>query len=139
MAEAIHIDVSDLKRLSVALKKAEPALQKQFLKDLSAAGQIVAARARANASFSSRIPRSIRVRRRGVSVSIEAGGTKAPDAAPFEHGGQSGTFRHPVFGQDVWVNQQAHPFLHPAAEQSQGEIVAAVTLGVDNAFHGLGL
>ena len=35
---------------------------------------------------------------------------KAPEAAPINNKGQAGTFRHPVFGHDVWVDQAAHPF-----------------------------
>ena len=41
--------------------------------------------------------------------------------------GKGGTFRHRVFGQDVWVNQPAHPFLEPAGEakaEEAGVIIA---------------
>ncbi len=140
MSDRIHIDVSELRQLSTALKKVEPKLQKQFFKDLNAGGQIVAARAKANASFSSRIPKTIKVRRRGVSVSVVAGGPGAPDAAPFENRGESGTFRHPVFGNtQVWVDQQAHPFLAPAGRDSIPQVVGSIRAGVDTAFKSAGL
>lgn len=127
-----HVDMSDLKRFAAKLKVEAPELVKDFQQGLAAAGEIVAAKARSNASFSSRIPASIKVRRRGSRVKIQAGSSLAPHAAPLENHGRPGTFRHPVFGdREVWVSQPARPFLTPAAEDSVEAVEAAVLSLVD--------
>src|SRR5438105_3625133 len=94
----LTIDVSQLKKLATDLRRASPLLAKSFLAELGRAGDVVAQSAKEKASFSSRISGTIKVRRRGVAVRVQAGGDAAPDAAPFEHGGVGGSFRHPVFG-----------------------------------------
>ncbi len=125
------IDTSELKRFAADCKAAVPGLEKEFYASLAAAGEIVAARARSKAP-SSRIAGTIHTRRRGVRVRIEAGGDAAPHAAPLENHGVPGSFRHPVFGNyDNWVSQPARPFLTPAAEESVGEVEAAVLRAVD--------
>lgn len=137
MADSV-IDLSDLKDFAKVLKKIEPQLQRDFFKSLSAAGELTATQARANASFSRKIPRTIVVKRRGLRVRIQAGGDDAPNAAPLEHGGVEGTFRHPVFGnREVWVDQQAHPFLTPAVEQTVDPGFALVVAAVDSALRGI--
>ena len=61
-----------------------------------------------------------------MSVSVTAGGKRAPEAVVLEHGGVEGTFRHPVFGnRDVWVSQKARPFLAPAFKEGEELAVAA--------------
>jgi hypothetical protein len=127
----LSIDVSQLKKLSADLRRVSPALQKNFLKGLGLAGDVVASAAKSKASFSSRIPGTIKVRRKGVAVRVQAGGPNAPHAAPINNRGDGGTFRHPVFGHDVWVSQAAHPFLEPAAEEKIGD-VEQIILGVTN-------
>ncbi len=137
---AIQIDTSQLASLAKDLRKAAPAVSKSFNAGLKAAGDIVAEEARNRASFSSRIPGSIKVRRAGVKVKVVAGGPGAEDAAPYEHGGKPGTFRHPVFGQqNVWVDQQARPYLGPAAEAKENEVLQAVLDAVDVTFRKLDL
>lgn len=135
----LTIDVSELKDLARDLRRINPVLSRGFLKSLGKAGDVVAVKARSNASFSTRIPKTIKVRRRGVSVRVQAGGPSAPHAAPFEHGGTPGTFRHPVFGnREVWVTQTAHPFLTPAAEVSLVPLERLVISAVDEAFRAAG-
>lgn len=128
----LSIDVSQLKKLSADLRRVSPALQKDFLKGLGLAGDVVASAAKSKASFSTRIPGTIKVRRRGVRVSVVAGGANAPHAGPLDNRGNAGSFRHPVFGNyDVWVSQPAHPFLENSAEEKVGE-VEQIILGVTN-------
>jgi hypothetical protein len=127
----LKIDASELAAFGIQCKEASKVLERQFNKELIASGEIVARKARQNASFSSRIPASIKTRRRGTRVRVVAGGDKAPHAAPLENHGQTGSFRHPVFGNyDNWVDQPAHPFLTPAAEESMDDVVAAVLKAV---------
>lgn len=95
----LRIDSRSFTNLAKAVRAAEPQLRTGLLAGLRAGGNIVAADARERASFSSRIPGSIRVRTRSTgSVTILAGGPQALDASVLEHKGVAGTFRHPVFG-----------------------------------------
>lgn len=130
----VIVDVSQLKALARSLKLAAPELEKNFHTALVAAGELVAIEARQQSSWSHRIPKTIRVRRRGLGVRVEAGGDAAPHAAPLEHGGIPGKFRHPVFGglyTDEWVDQEARPFLTPAAVITTPAVVDAVLVAVD--------
>lgn len=135
-------DASSLRTLGAQLRKAQPAMYRAAKTSLRAVGEKVAVRARANASWSTRIPATVKVRSAGLtSVIVSAGGPAAPEAKPLEHAGASGTFRHPVFGnRNVWVDQQARPFLHPAAmEDLQGSaeaVSAALTVQVEKTIHG---
>lgn len=123
--------MTDLNAFARRLRLADVQLAKDFLKAESVAGEIVAAEVRKNADFSTKIPGSVGVRRRGTRVRIQAGGTKAPDAAPLENHGNPGTFRHPVFGNfDVWVSQPARPSLTKAAHDKIDEFEQAVLVEV---------
>ena len=116
-----RVDTRAFLRFSKALRKAQPELAKNLRKKLRAAGEEIAEIARQNASWSTTIPGSIKVRTSGPFVKIIAGGAKAQGARALEHRGRTGTFRHPVFpSQSVprsewaWATQQARPFLYPA-------------------------
>src|SRR5580765_3945750 len=128
------IDVSELKALGKALHRAAPALEREFNKGLLAYGELVAVDAKQNAAWSSRIPATIKARRRARSVTVVAGGESAPHAPAYENKGRGGTFRHPVYGHDVWVQQQARPFLGPAAEADLEKGLAIIVAEVDQAF-----
>lgn len=86
-------------------------------KRLRAAGQVVAADARARAgAFSSRIPASVKVTGGTTMVYIVAGGDTAPNAYPFEYGKD-----HPVFATGDrstwhWGKTPKRPFLEEAAD-----------------------
>ncbi len=110
------IDTKSLTKLVKNLQETEPGIRKSVNTALREGAELVAIEARLISSWSSRIPGSIRVAGAGTRVLVKAGGAKAPHAAPFEHHGQPGTFRHPVYGnRQVWVSQKARPFLLPAA------------------------
>ena len=149
---SVYIDTRELKKLAADMLKVNKVARAEMLKSLKAAGEIVAADARTRASYSRRIPGSIKVRRRGVDVSITAGGEKAPNAAPIENKGK-GFVRHPVFipeedmaqyqsGNANRPNKADHPtwgpdypftskksrpaFLVPAIESKAEEVVMAI-------------
>lgn len=91
------------------------------------AGEYIAAIARTNASWSTRIPASVRVGGGMSGVVVRAGSKAAPNAYPFEVPG----VRHPVFGRpDIpWEDNENRPFMVPAAEEGAvgaAEIVARV-------------
>src|SRR5689334_4353561 len=123
----LRVDFSDLKRFAADCKRADPLLAKDFLASLAVAAEPVAAKARRNANAfpgqnrTTRIADSVKVRHRGTRVSVQAGGNGAPEAAPIENHGQSGSFRHPT-PTGAWVSQPAHPFLTPAAEESMDDV-----------------
>jgi hypothetical protein len=139
----ILADTRGLSRLARNLRQASPETWKACRVALRVAVQPVAADAQSRASYSTRIPQTVKVRvTGGGNVKIVAGGVNAPDAAPLENKGQPGTFRHPVFGnREVWVDQPARPFLGPAVEAHKVEVAAkleaAVTEAIESALRGV--
>lgn len=131
MGDMIRVDARSLTKLARDLRTQQPAVYAALRKALVAEGQHVAQVAREKASWSSRIPQTIKPGMRGFgTLVLKAGGGKgsiAPHAKPYEHAGKGGTFRHPVYGdRRVWANAPARPFLHPAVLESLPEMVAAV-------------
>lgn len=126
----------DMRRLPEETRKAvRPALRK--------AGELIAREAKVNASWSSRIPATIRVetsfRSNREGVTVRAGGPSTPHARPYEGISSRGsTFRHPVYGRDWWVTQASRPFLVPAAESAQRAATAAVSETLDDAAQSIG-
>jgi len=110
-------------------------LRSQLRPGLRKAGKVVADDVKLRSGWSARIPRATRVsvtfsgRRPGVSVVVNK--NKAPNARPLEHQGRTGTFRHPVFGKDIWVAQRARPFLYPALRAKGGAAAAEIADVVD--------
>jgi hypothetical protein len=99
---------------------------------LREAGELVADLARANASWSERIPGSVRVGGGRSGVVVRAGNRSAPHAYSWEIPG----VQHPVFGgRDTkrpdapWVPNGTRRFMLPAADEGAdgaAEIVAQV-------------
>ena len=132
-SDGVFIDTSSLKRLA---KKFE-ALGAEGIPDAARIGLRVMVNkvrdeARRNASYSKRIPGSIRgrVSVRGFSGSVAAGGPKAPNAAPIENKGK-GHVRHPIFVPRAqlpgppgsWTEKNSHPaFLSTAVEGKEVEL-----------------
>lgn len=108
-------------------------VRKEIRPAIREAAQPIVAEARANASWSSRIPRAIRLSntRRGISIRVNQ--TRAPHARPYEGIGGNGQFRHPVFGRDRWVSQATRPFLDPAVAKHRGKVRAALVRVVEDA------
>jgi hypothetical protein len=125
------------------IRNLTPETQKAVRPKLRKAGQLVADDAKQRASWSSRIPGTVRVRTsvraNRENVKVLAGNASAPHARPYEGlSSQGNTFRHPVYGRDTWVSQATRPFLFPAAaanEVQAGELIssaltdAAIALG----------
>jgi hypothetical protein len=102
--------------------------------------------ARRNASYSKRIPGSIRgrVSVRGFSGSVAAGGSKAPNAVPIENKGK-GYVRHPIFvprsqlpgPPGSWTSKNSHPaFLSTAVEAKEVELEGAIDHLLDSVIDG---
>jgi hypothetical protein len=126
------LDCSSFKNFAKALRKAEPALAVELRESLRGAGTIAAEAVKANSSWSTRIPGSVKVRVSSATVSVIAGGKAAPDAEPYENSGKEGNFRHPVPpGRSVWVNQKARPFFKPAVVGSLPAVESAAVDALD--------
>jgi hypothetical protein len=103
---------------------------------LREAGEIVAADARNRASYSDKIPASIKVRTARGNVKVVAGGDAAPDAAPIENKGR-GFVRHPIFGsRENWTSKNSHPaFLSPAFDAHREEVLGMIETTLTDAVH----
>jgi hypothetical protein len=129
--------VSEIQRLIESFGKIPPDLRRELRPAVRQAAQVVMEDAQRRASWSSRIPGamrvSVRLSGRGAGASVVVSAAKAPHGRPYEHLGQPGTFRHPVFWprsrhmvfgverpgafkHGRWVSQAARPYLFPAAE-----------------------
>lgn len=103
------------------------------------------AQAKANASWSTRIPGAIRAsarlskKRQGFSIIVNR--KKAPHGRAFEGLTRKGnTFRHPVFGEgdrggywteDTWVEQETRPYVWPAVEANKDKALDAVGQAIE--------
>ena len=115
----MSVELASLKRHQDKLLALDKTTRNALKAEMRTIGAAVANRAKRNASWSTRIPGSIKVRTRltgkrpGVIVLADA--SKAPHARPYEDIEGRGAFRHPVFGhEDRWVPQRSRPFLAPA-------------------------
>jgi hypothetical protein len=88
---------------------------------------------KADASWSSRIPQAVVTRvsfsrtRPGVRVLIDK--KKAPHARAYEgmaKGGNRDSFRHPVYGHDVWVSQTTRPFFRKNVAKHRDKVIDAI-------------
>lgn len=126
-------DTRALRSLGRQLREAKPAMYRGMQKGIRAEAAKVAERAKANASWSTRIPGTVKASVSGFTTAkVSAGGTNAPHAAAYEHAGAQGTFRHPVYGnREVWVDENARPYLHKAAWdhlQESADAIARIVL-----------
>lgn len=142
MAGILAVDARGLRQLQKDLKKiGDSDLSKELRAGLKKSGEIVARAARSNASWSTRIPGSIRVVVAQKGVAVRAGGPKAPHAITFEGKNNGGDRRHPVFARSTqtrsewtWVTQQARPFLKPALSDNVARVVNEVADELEIAF-----
>lgn len=116
-----------LRRASADLRAMSMQVRRGIRPTIKRASEPMVAQARANASWSTRIPGAIRVAVLKSGVDIRVNRRKAPHARPLEGIGGNATFRHPVFGnRSRWVSQQTRSFLDPAVEQHRGKVRKAL-------------
>jgi hypothetical protein len=126
----------DVLKLVNDLRKIGDGVGRNLGKEFKKAAGPVAAQARSNASWSTRIPNAITVgvssSRRYPGAQIKVSKDKAPHARLYEWPGHGGSFRHPVYGnREVWVSQQGRPFIRPAVRAKGGEFIKACDRAVD--------
>lgn len=135
--------VTDLIRSLGALPKA---VKEELGPGLLEAAQIIADRAKENASYSTRIPAAIYAKPRFTATSpgavVGVSAVKAPEAKVLElgnAGSRSESFRHPVFATSTnrsdwtWTTQKRQPFLFPALTEKRKEALAVVARAVAEA------
>lgn len=130
-SDDVRVLINDLRKIGDGVGRN---LGKEFKK---AAGP-VAQQAKANASWSTRIPGAITVgvssSRRFPGAQIKVSKNLAPHARLFEFPGRGGSFRHPVYGnREVWVQQRGRPFIRPAIRAKGEEFIKACDRAVDTA------
>ena len=134
--------------LARALRTIDKAVWRDLRRDLKSAAELVADDARSRAGYSSRIPGSITTSVTLTGATIKAGGAAAPHAVVLEVGSSGsahGWLRHPVFARSdedrsewTWVDQPTRPFLFPAFEAHQAEVLELVGEAIDRAAHAAG-
>lgn len=138
MAEglSVKLDMNELQALYADLRKAGSGLTVELRRGVTNAVKPLVAAVKAEAGFSSRIPATVQAKTsfaaRKTSVSIVAGGPKAPGAAPVNNKGRGGTFKHPVFGRDAWVPQAAHPLFTAPIRAGQPQADRAMLAVLDD-------
>jgi len=133
----------DVRQLVNDLRKIGDGVGRNLGKEFKRAAGPVAQQARANASWSSRIPGAISAgvssSRRFPGAQIKVAKGKAPHARLFEFPGRGGSFRHPVHGnREVWVEQRGRPFIRPAVRAKGGEFIKAADRAVTSAAKAAG-
>jgi hypothetical protein len=137
------VEAPGVRVLAVNLERMPLTLRSRLRPVVKAGAASVAAQAKANAAYSSRIPGAISVRSRlgsdatGVGSTVVVSAAKAPEARVLELGNTNSTstttFRHPVFGGDRWVTQDMRPFLFPALASKRKAIEAGVAAAIEAA------
>lgn len=126
---------TELKAFIREFDKFPKEIRQEMRPKLRHAGQAALMSVRALAAWSTRIPAATRLSvsfaKKNPGVSIVVNRNRAPHARPYEHGGNPGTFRAPLFGnRRRWYSHQARPFLEPGArphfERVDNEIRDAV-------------
>jgi hypothetical protein len=121
-AVTLHVQSKDLQALFAAAKAAEGTLQVELRRGVREAALPAVRAVQEAASWSPRISAAVKAKpfftakRAGVTIVVDA--SRAPEARPLEHGGEGGTFRHPVYGTKTWVDQPAQPFFYASIERS---------------------
>ena len=127
------VDRSQLQTLIRDLGAIPPAVRREFQPIVVRASQPVFAQMKANASWSTRIPRATTMRVSGgasAGVEFRVNAARAPHARPYE--GLSGSpFRAPLWGdREWWYDHAARPFFYRALEQHADEVVEALGDGL---------
>lgn len=140
---------AELKKLIADFGKLPADLRKEIRGSAKQIGDPVLQAVRRRASWSTRIPAATRISARfgkaTAGVTIRTSARRAPHARPYEHGGEPGVFRVPVYRRKgrhtPWVDRAARPFFTPAVLEAEPQVADAfrqlmVRVGHDNGWHG---
>jgi len=110
-------------------------LRSKLRRELRGIGQRALFSVRAQAAWSTRIPRATRLKigisKTNPGLAIEVDRFRAPHARPYENNDRDGYFRAPLFGdRSRWFSHPARPFLvrgaRPWFETTDREVIQAV-------------
>lgn len=131
------VNASDFQRVVADCDAAAADLALELRNAMDAFGKDIAQQAKSIAPVrtksASRIPRTIKVQRRGLKVKVLAGGNDAPHGGLFERGSKDNPnkIRWPFFGDtENWYEMATRPFLQPAYERVEPrmmEFLAEIT------------
>lgn len=133
------------KDIRTALRKQGEVAPKTLNRAMKDSVQPLVSSAKEHASYSSRIPGTIRAGSDRRGPYVKAGSqARAPHAGVFEGTRTGKNRRHPVFGgrrgesrQDwIWVEQQRRPYLSRAAEDRGDEVARRVADTLQDAIAG---
>ncbi len=124
---SIQVNGSDFRNFDRALRAAIPSLRAGMVRNMRAAGQLVAGEYRSRA-YSKQGTTGVSTARSSVTVTV-----KGPVIVYLEEL-QSGGWDHPTFGHGPKVRQASHPALKPALDAKGPEAFALITQAVDEAF-----
>lgn len=113
------VDQSALRRHQAEIGELDRTAKNALRREMRGVGKEMADDAKANASWSTRIPGAIQVRTRLTGkrpgVRIRVNSDLAPHGRVYEDITGRGSFRHPVFGdRETWVPQASRPYLRRA-------------------------
>lgn len=137
---ALKATSTDMRRLYVQLKGVEGNLRVQLRRGIKTAAQPIVDAAKSNYSgWSPRLAGGVKVK---PSFSGKSAGVYITNslrgASPIEHGGNAGTFRHPVYGhRNSWATQAANPSFYRAGQQGEGAATAAIEQVMNDIIKGL--
>lgn len=135
---AVGDSTRELRKFIRDMGKIPPDIRQELRPRLRKIGEKALLQAKANASWSTRIPAATRLQvslsKSSAGIALVVNSKRAPHARYYENDGKPGTFRHPLFGnRKHWFTQAARPFLLPAArpwdrqiDQEIGEVVDSV-------------
>jgi len=124
----------EIGRLGPRLQQVPDDLRTKTRTAIRTAASPLAARAKQNASWSTRIPRAIRIGTsftgKNAGVTLRVALRTAPHGRAYEDlsgASRNGTFRHPVFGhRDRWTTQKTRPFIAPAVSAGRDKTLRDV-------------
>jgi hypothetical protein len=128
--------------LAEQFKRVPDNMRRTLARRLRPIGERALAAARANASWSSRIPSAITLQVRFIGkaagLALVVDHNAAPHARPYE-GILSMQFRHPLFGdRDFWYEQTARPYVWPAVAATQQAVAVEVDAAIDDVLTAAG-
>jgi hypothetical protein len=134
----VSVDLLNGPQVARQLASIAPEMRRGTTRAIVQGGAPIVAQAKANAAWSSRIPGAITMRpsyagsRAGIYI---RGDSKiAPHLRPYEGAPGNDTFRHRVYGRDVWVTQATRPVIAPAIRAGQPRVRAGIEQAISDAL-----
>ncbi len=134
----VSVDLLNSQQVAQQLASISPKIRRNTTTAIIQGGQPIVMQAKANASWSRRIPGAITMRttysgrRAGIYIRVDS--VRAPHARPYEGVEGNPSFRHPVYGGDKWVAQATRPFAAPAIRAGAPRVRAGIEQAISDAL-----